>query len=85
MTMAITAKVRCSGSVNHGDQVGYTFAADYSDEQGRAINAEWARYTPGITVSITVKPEIVFEVGKSYTLTFEAECDDVAQGDQHAG
>lgn len=71
--MAITAKVRCDGMVDHNDQVQYTFGANYGDEAGRAINAEWAKYTPAINVSITVKPNVEFEVGRSYTLTFEPD------------
>jgi hypothetical protein len=73
--MAITAKVRCNYELHlHRDeQVQYTFAADYLTDQGRAINAEWAKYTPGLNLTITVKPEVTFEVGRSYTLTFEPE------------
>lgn len=72
----ITAKVRCNDSSEHNEQVQYMFGADYFSEDGKAINAEWAKYTPALALSITVKsevPEVQFEVGRSYTLTFEPE------------
>lgn len=69
--MPTTAKVKCTGSTNHNEQVSYTFGADYVSDDGKAINAEWARYTPALSLQITVKPEVEFEVGASYTLTFE--------------
>ncbi len=71
--MTTTAKVRCNGKVEHNEQVQYVFAADYLSEDGKAINAEWARYTPALNLTITVKPEVVFEPGQSYTLTFAPE------------
>lgn len=55
------------------DQVQLSFAADYKD--GR--NAEWAKYTPGLSLTMTVKGSVSdqFEAGKSYVLTFEEETD----------
>lgn len=69
--MTITAKVRCNASNEANEQVLYTFAADYLSDEGKAINGEWAKYTPALNLTITVKPEVTFEVGQSYTLTFE--------------
>ncbi len=71
--MAITAKVRCSYKLVLDGQVQYTFGADYYSEDGKAINAEWSKYTPGLQLNITVKPEVEFEPGRSYTLTFEPD------------
>lgn len=71
--MAITAKVRCASSTQHNEQVAYVFSADYLSDDGKAINAEWAKYTPALNLTITVKPEVTFEVGASYTLTFEPD------------
>lgn len=69
--MPTTAKVRCNSKTESNEQVMYAFAADYLSEDGKAINAEWARYTPAISVTITVKPEVEFTLGRAYTLTFE--------------
>ncbi len=71
--MATTAKVRCTSSNTSNEQVNYGFAPDYVSAEGKAVNAEWAKYTPALSLSITVKPEVVFEVGRSYTLTFEPD------------
>ena len=53
------------------DQVSIGMNADYSD--GR--NKEWAKYTPALSVNISVKPELahLFPMGQAFTLTFEAE------------
>lgn len=71
--MAITAKVRCNSSTEINEQVQYVFAADYMTDDGKAVNAEWAKYTPVLNLTIVVKPEVAFEVGQSYTLTFEPD------------
>ena len=51
----ITAKVLCSQKAETGEgdtrQAALTFGADYTD--GR--NKEWALYTPGLHLSMTVK------------------------------
>lgn len=67
--MSITAKVVLSSKVEQGDQVILSFGADYAD--GR--NKEWAKYTPGLSLTMGVLPEVAekFEVGGKYTLTFE--------------
>lgn len=69
--MRVTAKVKLANKseLQHGDQVGLSFAADYED--GR--NAEWAAATPSLSLSMTVKAEVAehFERGHAYTLTFE--------------
>lgn len=68
----ITAKVKCirKDETGEGDnsQVYLQFYADYDD--GR--NQEWARYTPSLSLNMTVKPEAAggFEVGRAYTLQF---------------
>lgn len=49
------------------DQVGLSFYADYSDER----NKEWAKYTPAISVTMTVLPEVAEKfLAGAYTLTF---------------
>lgn len=65
----ITAKVKCTSKQDIVDQVALRFEADYAD--GR--NAEWARFTPSLTVSMNVKGDVAeqFEPGGKYTLTFE--------------
>lgn len=79
--MAITAKVRCNNSTAHNEQVQYTFIADYVSAAGKDINAEWAKYTPALNLSITVKPDVPFEVGRAYTLTFDPDGDAPAHDD----
>lgn len=65
----ITAKVKCTNTLTqHDGQVAVTIGPDYDD--GR--NAEWAKYTPGLNLTMTVKEEVAghFEVGRTYTLQF---------------
>lgn len=67
--MATTAKVRIYDRQPSGDgQTTLHFTADYAD----GANKEWAKYTPGLSLTMTVKDEVLsgFEQG-SYTLTFE--------------
>ncbi len=71
----ISAKVWCNSKTESGtgDQraVNVKFTADYRD--GR--NQEWARWTPSLDLSVTLKGEVAdrFAIGKGYTLTFEPE------------
>jgi len=68
----ITAKVRCNARKPWGeDQAIVEFGPDYYDDQGREVNKSWALYTPGIGITMTVRAEVPFEPGKSYTLTFD--------------
>jgi hypothetical protein len=68
----ITAKVQCNSKTESGGgddrQVVVTFNADYAD--GR--NKEWSRYTPNLSLSMTLKGAVAdrFEQGKAYTLQF---------------
>jgi hypothetical protein len=68
----ITAKARCNlrESVD-AEQDRVAFNADYMDEEGREINAEWARYTPALSISMSVRKDVRFKPGQSYTLTFD--------------
>jgi len=73
--MAVTAKIICNGKAESGEgdnrQANVSFHADYAD--GR--NKEWARFTPGLSLTIGLRGPVAdeFEVGKSYTLTFTPE------------
>lgn len=65
----VTAKVKCTRRESDNDgQVVLEFQPDYND--GR--NAEWAKYTPGLSLSMVVKDEVAghFELGQPYTLQF---------------
>ena len=63
----ITAKVKCTKMTQWGtDEATFTFDADYQDGRNKA----WAKYTPSLTVNITVKDNAMFQIGKPYTLTF---------------
>jgi hypothetical protein len=66
----VTAKIKCTGKDDAGDQVSLRFEPDYND--GR--NAEWAKYTPALSLTMNVKGDVAqqFEPGGKYTLTFEA-------------
>ena len=52
-------------------QVPLTFTADYSDDR----NKEWAKYTPGLSVNMTVIEAVAenFEQGGRYLLTFQKQ------------
>lgn len=68
----ITAKIQLQskGEFAGGDgQKLLTFSPDYND--GR--NKEWAKYTPGLTLTMSVLDSVAerFELGGKYTLTFE--------------
>lgn len=73
--MSVTAKVYCAskslsaskGASTQSAQV--SFAVDYSD--GR--NKEWAQATPWLELKMGVKDASLFELGKSYTLTFDED------------
>jgi hypothetical protein len=57
--------------VSDDGQVSLTFGADYNDDRNKA----WAKYTPGLTVNMTVTDEVAgkFELGGRYLLTFDRE------------
>lgn len=72
--MAVTAKVKLQSKTPIGeDEVQLNFAADYED--GR--NKEWAKYTPGLSLIMSVKEAVgePFNVGDPWTLTFEPSQD----------
>jgi hypothetical protein len=67
--VAVTAKVQVSAKTQSGpDAFSLSFQPDYAD--GR--NAEWAAFTPHLSLSMTVKREVAdhFELNGRYTLTF---------------
>lgn len=68
----ITAKVILRSKESVGDgQTRLQFYADY--EAGK--NKEWAKYTPGLFLDMTVLDEVAvrFDANGSYTLMFEPE------------
>jgi hypothetical protein len=50
-------------------QTALAFSADYNDER----NKEWAKYTPGLSINMTVLDSVAenFVQGARYLLTFE--------------
>jgi len=65
----VTAKVKCTRwEAGTDGQVLLVFQPDYAD--GR--NKEWAKYTPALSLTMTVKDEAAahFEHGQAYTLQF---------------
>lgn len=77
MSIAITAKVKCTAKVESGEgdgrQAVVTFAADYQD--GR--NKEWSLYTPCLHLEMTLRGDVAdqFEQDGRYTLTFTPDED----------
>jgi hypothetical protein len=71
----ITAKVIVGTKLEQGEgedrQVVVTFRPDYDDDR----NKEWSRYTPALSLSMTLKGTVAdkFEVDDRYTLSFEPE------------
>lgn len=69
--MSVTAKVFLSGkSPNGSGETVLNFTADYAD--GR--NREWAKYTPSLSLSMTVLDEVAEQFGdhgSKFALTFE--------------
>lgn len=65
----ISAKIKLQGKNENNDQVTLTFVPDYADDR----NKEWAKYTPALSLSLSVLPEVAerFEEGAAYTLLFE--------------
>lgn len=70
---SVTAKVFLSNRVDvDAEQTKLDFYADYND--GR--NKEWAKYTPALNLTMTVKKEIAdkhFPTGGHFTLTFDLD------------
>lgn len=70
--MKITAKVKVSSKQPQGEgSTSLAFGADYADDR----NKEWAEFTPGISISMSVKNSVAehFELGQAFTLTFDPE------------
>ncbi len=66
----VSAKVKVNSATPLADgQVAVVIGPDYED--GR--NAEWAKYTPGLGIQMTVKEEVaeVFVAGATATLLFQ--------------
>lgn len=76
--MRVTAKIICNSKNESGEgedrQVNVSFLPDYAD--GR--NKEWARYTPGLSLTMGLKGAVAdqFDVGSAYTLTFTQDDDE---------
>lgn len=70
--MAFTAKVHVTGKTpNGGEQTTINFGASYEN----GANAEWAKWTPALTLALVVKNELAetIPVGQQYTLLFTEE------------
>lgn len=82
--MKTNAKAKLTSATNHWrkdqagnevlDQVGLEFHANYTTDPDDP-NKQWAKYTPALSICMTVIPEVAerFKVGAAYLLTFEAE------------
>lgn len=72
--MGTTLKLKLTGrtEIDNGEQVQLYFQADYDDER----NKEWAKYTPVLNLSFTVRSDAVaasFEVGDTFTATLDKD------------
>lgn len=71
--MSVVAKVVCNSKLLTGGgehrQAKIEFSANVSPE-----NAEWAKYTPSLQLSMVVNGDVEsrFEPGESFLLTFES-------------
>lgn len=66
----VSAKIKVSSATPLADgQVAVVIGPDYED--GR--NSEWAKYTPGLGIQMTVKEEVAeaFRQGATATLLFQ--------------
>lgn len=75
MSRKITAVATLESMADVGnEQQHLTFRAIY-DDSSNAINKEWAKYTPALSVSMVVIDSVAenFLVGKPYVLTFEEQ------------
>jgi hypothetical protein len=76
--VAVSAKVVCTGTSPEGEgderHAQVSFGPDYSD--GR--NAEWAHYTPHLSLEMTVAGKVVdqFRAGQRWDLIFQRRDDD---------
>lgn len=75
--MSVTAKIKCDrlnetltaeGAV---DQVTAYFSPDYEDDR----NKEWSKYTPALSLTMTLKGEVAkrFNAGQKWTMTLDEE------------
>lgn len=70
----ITAKAIVTNRTPHGEPgntgMTITLGADYNDER----NKEWAYYTPGLSIQMTVRESVAdaFPLGAKFTLTFDS-------------
>ena len=75
----VSAKVRLERTQEGDDQTVLYFVPDYNDNR----NKEWAKYTPALSLTMTVKNEVAaqFKVGAPVTLLFQLEDDAPAPSD----
>lgn len=69
MAETITAVAKCKVHEESNEQVLLSFTADYQDERNKA----WAKYTPALSASLTVLPEVAekYVDGGRYLIHFE--------------
>lgn len=69
MAEKITAVAKCTVHEEANEQVLVSFTADYQDER----NKKWAKYTPALSASLTVLPEVAkkFVNDGRYLMSFE--------------
>lgn len=75
MAFTVKAIVNAVEPSTDGEQVKVSYGAHYTDPKtGERVNEEWAKYTPGFSNEMWVKPEVIerdgIEVGQGWTLTY---------------
>jgi hypothetical protein len=71
----ITAKVTLQSKHESGTGTERQVVAAFTANHGSGVNAEWARYTPSLSLSMSLKGDVAdkFVIGQAYTLTFEED------------
>lgn len=71
----ITAKVTCQSKVSTGEGDNVATALIFHPNYADGANAEWAVWTPSLSLCMTVNGSVAdkFEVGRKFTLQFVAD------------
>lgn len=76
----ITAKVRCTSKFVTGEGENRSANVSFGPDYAEGRNAQWAKATPTLSLSMTVNASAVdlFEPSQCYTLVFEPEQESTA-------
>lgn len=86
MAKTMTAKVKVRKVQPLGDgQTSLGFYAHYTDDEGNRVNEEWAKYTPALSLDMTVLDSVAegIELGQACTLTLAYESGSKSEAPQY--